>query len=272
MFISSHGVNYHVKVVGNGMPLLFLHGFTGSISNWKQVADSLKNHYTCVLIDIIGHGKTDSPTDFHRYSIPHVAQDIIQILDQLDIPKVTIVGYSMGGRLALATAILHQSRVENLILESSSPGLRTEEERFLRLQSDEQLARQIVLEGIKSFVDYWETIPLFSSQRLLSKEKQLEIRKQRLRNNPKGLANSLRGMGTGAQPSYWHRLSELSIPTLLLCGGLDSKFCNIAEQMNSSMYHASVKKIKNAGHAIHVEQPDIFGKIVNEFVFDQQTV
>ncbi|MEH7379659.1 2-succinyl-6-hydroxy-2,4-cyclohexadiene-1-carboxylate synthase [Bacillus sp. JJ1533] len=269
MFISSKGTTYHVKVVGVGIPIVFLHGFTGSLTTWNQVTDNLKSRFQCVLIDLIGHGKSDSPEDYERYQIEKVANDIIHILDILEIPIAHIAGYSMGGRVALVTAILHPTRVASLILESSSPGLQTKEERHSRRQSDELLAKRIEQEGINEFVEYWENMPLFASQKALPEETQQEIRNHRFENKPFGLANSLRGMGTGAQPSYWDRLDEIKFPTLLLCGELDPKFCKIAEEMASSIPNARVEKIVEAGHAIHVEQPDIFGKIVNEFVFGQ---
>ncbi|MDR4889340.1 2-succinyl-6-hydroxy-2,4-cyclohexadiene-1-carboxylate synthase [Fredinandcohnia sp. QZ13] len=268
MYISSNGSTYHVKVLGEGTPIVLLHGFTGSMTTWNQTINILKQQFQCVLIDIVGHGKSDSPRDFTRYQIEKVAHDIIHILDVLMIPLAHIAGYSMGGRLALVTAILYPTRVASLILESSSPGLKTIEERAARRKSDEQLAKLIEQEGIIKFVDYWENIPLFTTQKALTKEKQLEIRKQRLENNPVGLANSLRGMGTGAQPTYWDRLNKVKCPTLLLCGELDQKFCTNAEEMGLSIQNARVEKIVEAGHAIHVEQPYFFGKIIIEFVSD----
>lgn len=268
MFISSNGVTYHVQVMGEGEPIVFLHGFTGNIATWSNATETLRYSYQCIFIDIIGHGETDSPDDSSRYHIETVAKDIIHILDVLAIPRTNIVGYSMGGRLALAISILFSTRIIRLVLESSSPGLRTVEERVARRKSDEKLANRINQEGVQGFVDYWEKIPLFSSQQALTKDIQQEIRQQRLNNNPVGLVNSLKGMGTGSQPSYWDRLNELNLPTLLLCGVLDQKFCRIAEEMSLSIQNAKVEKIVDTGHAIHVEQPYFFGKIINEFVSD----
>lgn len=271
MFISTNGITYYVEVVGEGRPVVFLHGFTGNSASWHQPTKMIKNEFQCVFIDLIGHGKTDSPADTSRYQIEKVAKDIIHILNVLNISQTHLVGYSMGGRVALATSILYPSRISSLILESSSPGLRTDEERRNRRHSDELLARRIEQDGIEAFINYWESIPLFASQKKLPIEKQLLVRKQRLGNNPVGLANSLRGMGTGVQPSYWERLCELNFPLLLLCGELDQKFCRIAIEMCTNLPNAKMEKIINAGHAIHVEQPQFFGKIINEFVSDHNT-
>jgi 2-succinyl-6-hydroxy-2,4-cyclohexadiene-1-carboxylate synthase len=266
MKIVVSGISYNVEIRGKGSPILFLHGFTGSSQNWLPIVPMFEERYQCILIDIIGHGKTDSPLDSKRYDIEEVSTDIISILDELLIDKIDLIGYSMGGRLALAIAVNYPDRINKLILESSSPGLSLENERRLRRLSDEKLANEISINGIEWFVDYWGNIPLFKTQHLLSTERRLAIRNQRISNNIIGLQNSLKGMGTGSQPSYWNRLSLLEMPVLLICGELDQKFCKIAKQMSDVLPNSKVEKITDAGHAIHVEHPKIFGKIVSEFL------
>jgi len=264
MNILIRNVNYHVKICGNGEPILLLHGFTGDGTTWEFISHYLQN-YQLIFVDILGHGKTDSPTDRRRYCMEEVVEDIKEILQYLKIDRTNMIGYSMGGRLALSFAITYPQCVRRLVLESSSPGLKKELERKERQSSDEALAEFILQNGIESFVDYWENIPLFKSQNNLPEAVQKKIRAQRLQNTPIGLANSLRGMGTGFQPSWWEQIKNLYIPVLLLCGEWDVKFCRIAEDMERTMPNAIKNTIKSAGHAIHVEQPRIFGKIVNEF-------
>lgn len=259
------GVDYHVEIMFKGEPLVFLHGFTGSSDSWQHLINEFQYHQL-IFIDILGHGKTDHPSDSFRYKMEEVVEDIIEILNRLSIQKANVVGYSMGGRLALSLAALHPNRVKKLVLESSSPGLKTEEERHQRVKSDQMLADEIIKGGIFCFVDKWEKIPLFSSQMKLPDQQKKRIRNQRLLNSEVGLANSLIGMGTGSQPSWWGALPDLNIPVLLLCGELDQKFCDIAKSMHELLPCSVLKEINDAGHAIHVEQPRIFGKIVNEFL------
>lgn len=103
-------------------------------------------------------------------------------------------------------ACLYPEYVRSLLLENCTAGLKSEDERKERCEKDERLADKIEREGIESFVSMWENIPLFETQKTFSKNVQEAVRKERLANNPKGLANSLRGMGTGAQPSWWDEL------------------------------------------------------------------
>ncbi|MBM7588352.1 2-succinyl-6-hydroxy-2,4-cyclohexadiene-1-carboxylate synthase [Bacillus pakistanensis] len=264
MFIMANGVKYYVEEKGSGTPLLFLHGFTGDTSTWSDNVERLSKNFSCITIDIIGHGKTDSPAETYRYSMRNSVEDIRTILDTLSIKKISILGYSMGGRLALAFAVQYPEYIEKLILESASPGLKTEKERKLRIQNDHKLADKLLNNGIIEFINFWENIPLFSSQKKLSSSVQEKIRKQRLNQNPLGLANSLKGMGAGEQPSYWGELYKFPFPVLLIVGEYDEKFCLIAEEMMSKIGNAHVFKVQEAGHAIHVEKPEKFGTMIEE--------
>ena len=87
-----------------------------------------------------------------------------------------------------------------------------------------------------------------------------------LRNRAVGLANSLRGMGQGAQPSYWDRLGDIAVPVLLIAGGLDRKFVGIAGQMGVRIADATLSVVPGAGHAVHLERPDEFLGDVREFI------
>lgn len=261
-----NGVRYHAKIIGTGPPIVFLHGFTGSGGNWEIVSGMFTDRYKCILIDILGHGKTESINDPDRYKIEKVSKDIVTLLQYIDIKKFHLIGYSMGGRLAIAITALYAKRILSLTLESSSPGLRTTVERRARKEIDENLAKMIESKGIDLFVNYWENTPLFATQKNLPPNVQKLVRTLRLDNNPTGLANSLRGMGTGSQPSYWEILHTIDIPVLLICGEEDQKYCKIAVEMAKKLPNSTIKKIIHVGHTIHVEEPYIFGKIVNEFL------
>lgn len=259
-------IRYHVEVMGDGFPLLVLHGFTGNSAVWKAFESQWNVHSKMVAIDIIGHGKSDSPTETARYDIESAASHLNKLIEKLGIEQVDILGYSMGGRLALTFAVKYPKKVRRMVLESSSPGLESEEERKARRIQDENLALQIQKYGINEFVNFWENISLFQSQKKLPENFRNAIREQRLNNSKLGLMNSLRGMGTGAQPSWWEELENLNCPILFITGSLDEKFCLIAEKMMKRVKNGHWVSIADCGHAIHVEKPKIFGTIVSEFL------
>ncbi len=264
MITQLNGINYFYQVTGDGEPVLALHGFTGDHTTWDR--SCLKKKFRIIAPDLIGHGKTDSPDTVARYEMKQAAKDLAALLDHLKIQKVNVLGYSMGGRLALSFAMYYPERVKKLILESSSPGLKTEAERNKRREQDRQLAEKILSNGIHEFVNYWEKLPLFSTQEKLPEEIRSSIRRQRLKNSPKGLANSLKGMGTGKQPSWWNRLHELNIPVLIICGELDQKFCRIAGEMAERLPDCKTVIIPGCGHTVHVEDPAAFDQAVEQFL------
>ncbi|KMM37293.1 2-succinyl-6-hydroxy-2,4-cyclohexadiene-1-carboxylate synthase [Guptibacillus hwajinpoensis] len=266
MMIDVEDLSFYVEKKGEGEPILLLHGFTGSSSNWQPFIDKWSSSFQIIAVDLIGHGKSSKPDDPSFYSMETMSGYLKKVLDRLNVNKVHLLGYSMGGRLALSFAIQYPSLVKSLILESSSPGLPTIEERGERVRKDNALANRIKEKGISEFVQFWETIPLFASQKNLSQSVQSKVREQRLRNSEIGLANSLIGMGTGAQSSYWDHLDHLEFPVLLLTGELDKKFVSIAKQMKKSLSRADFVQINNVGHTIHVEEPQIFDKMVVAFL------
>ncbi|MBD3110556.1 2-succinyl-6-hydroxy-2,4-cyclohexadiene-1-carboxylate synthase [Bacillus sp. AGMB 02131] len=266
MEINCNGVSYYVELYGKGEPLLLLHGFTGDQSTWSQLIQTLQENYLCIVPDLIGHGKSESPQDFSRYELKQVAADLKKMLGNLNIASCNVLGYSMGGRLALQFSVLYPESTKTLLLESASPGLLLPEERMLRKKQDNQLADRIEQEGIKAFVEYWQSIPLFKTQEKLSTEKKAAIYEQRVSNSELGLANSLRGMGTGMQQSLWEELTILQFPVLLLTGEYDEKFCKIAEKMSKMIPNCEWQTICEVGHAIHVEDSEMFGRIVSGFI------
>lgn len=262
-------VSYHIEVCGEGFPLIMLHGFTGCGANWKPFCSTLGEKSMLIMPDLPGHGrtKTDSLDGAKFYFMP-VVEQIIEVIDRLGYDKVDMLGYSMGGRLALALSVMYPSRIRKLILESASPGLKTTQERKERSLSDADLAFSILEHGLVQFVGYWEDLPLFKSQKSLQPVKRALIRKQRLSNDPTSLANALWAMSTGMQPSFWESLDTITAEVLMIVGELDYKFCQIAEEMQKSLKNGQIYKVEQCGHAIHVEQPGKFGTIVSEFLLN----
>lgn len=266
MMYQLNGVSYYVHTKGKGEPLLLLHGFTGSSQTWRTFMKKFVKDYQVIAVDIIGHGQSAAPKEIKPYSMEAVVEALHELLQQLSLSQVNVIGYSMGGRLALSFAQRYPHLVKKLVLESASPGLKTREEQKLRKEKDEQLASRIVKNGIEEFVNFWEEIPLFRSQKQLPSYVQEAVRQERLSHTEIGLSNSLKGMGTGVQPSLWEKLDDLLMPVLLITGEVDQKFCLISKEMQTLIPNATSKIILGTGHAIHVEQPEIFGRIVSEFL------
>ena len=247
-------------------PVLLLHGFSGHGGSWSEAAESfVAAGYRVLAPDLLGHGCSPAPPDPQRYQMAHSAADLSALLDAFTDGGVHLLGYSMGGRLALCFALTYPERVRSLTVESGSPGLASEAERAERRGWDKALAQEIEQDGIAVFVDYWESLAMWNSQRRLSTAQRRELRAQRLQNRPDGLANSLRGMGTGAQPNLHPSLTSLTAPTLLLAGADDEKFVAVNRQMVQKIANARLVILPEAGHNVHLEQPQAFVRTVLSF-------
>ena len=260
------GQHLNVEAQGSGVPVVALHGFTGSSATWSRMTTFLKEEFTVVTVDLPGHGDSAVPSGKCRYSMESHIRTLIEVLDHLRLQKVVWLGYSLGGRIALSTAVNAPERTMGRVVESGSPGLPTVEEREKRCDEDAKLADWIEDVGISDFVDYWQGIPLWASQSRLTELEREKLRAQRLNNDVLGLANSLRGVGTGSQPSLHDQLSKLDMPVLLLAGTEDTKYVEIAREMHHVIPASVLEIVPESGHAIHLERPDLFGDIVQEFL------
>lgn len=259
---------YWLQTAGEGMPLVLLHGFTGSSKTWLPFFPALARHFQVVAVDLPGHGQTVAPDDPEGYRMERVCDDLLAVLDELGIGVFHLLGYSMGGRLALHVALAAPQRVRTLVLESASPGIADEAERAARRRQDEALAKQLEEKGQAWFVSYWENIPLFASQKRLPADVRQQIRQQRLAQRAQGLACSLRGMGAGVQQALQDRLPELGMPVLLLTGQLDDKYHRLAEWMQTRIPRCCWVSVADAGHAVHIEKPDVFTREVLSFLMN----
>lgn len=257
------GHRYHIEIGGVGDPLVLLHGFSGAASTWRPVIERLADCCQCFAIDLLGHGRSDAPADATRYRMDSVAADIVDLLDELALTKPHLLGYSMGGRLALFLALQYPERFGALILESASPGLANLGARADRRRHDCELADRIEADGIAAFVEYWESRPIWASQ---SKRQIRAQRRQRLANRPRGLANSLRGMGAGAQPNLWNQLPNLTAPTCLIVGERDDKFRRTNQLVAAAVRQSSLSIIPAAGHNTHLENPGAFSRVLRSFL------
>lgn len=261
-----NGIHLNVEIAGSGPPLVLLHGFTGSAAIWAPHAAVFAQSYQTVAVDLPGHGLSDAPDDPRRYGIGHATEDVLGVLDRLGLQRVNLLGYSMGGRVALSVAIVAPERLSALILESASPGVRDAEQRRARAARDAEMADEIGRDGVESFVDRWEHLPLFASQAALPEEVRSALRAQRLLNSPVGLANCLRGLGQGMQAPMYDYLQEIRVPALLLTGKLDPAYGELGLEMCAWMRQARLEIVPGAGHAVHLEQPEQFRSLVMEFL------
>ena len=256
----------HVASSGQGSALVMLHGFTGSAVTWDFLRPALEERHRLIAVDLPGHGRSSSPSDPGRYSLDRLAVDLSALLDSLEVQRAAIMGYSMGGRAALRFAVAQPNRISALILESTSPGLSDAAERDARATSDALLADAIERDGVEAFVSRWERLPLWQSQRAMPDAGRRALREQRLANSARGLANSLRGAGSGAYQDVLNVARGIASPALIIVGELDTKYVELGRQLAHAIPNATIQIVDNCGHAVHFEKPDSFAASVAAFL------
>lgn len=266
LIVNGRQVGYNVWHEDQSETLVLFHGFTGSAKGWASIAAQLPE-YRIVAFDMIGHGESDAPSDASLYEMAIQTELLAAAFEALKLSNVHLLGYSMGGRIALSFACAYPQFLRSLTLESATAGLEAQAERIARQEGDAKLALKIDQEGLEAFIDFWERIPLFESHVSLPLEVQKAMRAERMGQHPEGLANSLRGIGTGQMPSVWDKLTSLQMPVHLIVGERDEKFININKKMAEHLQNVYFSTISGAGHTIHVENPVQFVKIVKELIF-----
>lgn len=253
----------------NKNSIIFLHGFTGSVTDWKFVTDQLPENLTPIFIDLIGHGKSESPNSIKYYKAKFQIEILKYIIEYLNLKKVILAGYSMGGRLALLFTMKNYNLVESLILESTSFGIENEQERKERIKSDQKLAEQIGNSSVEEFIKNWMKAPLFDTLKNVGFERFETLKNRKIEtNNLIGLKNSLLGFSTGKMENYFLVLDNFNVKTMLIVGELDEKFVKINKIANSLLPNSELVIVKQSGHNVHFEKPKEFLKFLNRFLLN----
>lgn len=230
--------------------LVLLHGFTGAPASWDAVRAALPEHIRVIAPALLGHGDPAFGAKTWEDEVDRVA-DVVRGARG----HAHLVGYSMGGRVALGVLARHPGIATRATLIGAGPGLEDAGEREARRRDDDARARMIELEGVDAFVRAWEQEPIFATQRSLPREVRDRHRAIRLSHSAAGLAASLHTLGQGAMPSLWSELEHIDVPCTLLVGGEDVKLRAIAARMSERLPRARVELVPSAGHDVPLERP-----------------
>lgn len=191
---------------------------------------------------------------------------IVRLVAQADGAPV-LVGYSMGGRIAAETVVRHPDLpLAGLVLESAGLGPADEAARVALAERNGEWALQLREEGVVTFTDWWETLPLFASQQALPAETRAAIRAERTSRDAEPLARSLEAWGAHHQAAEAVTLGVLAdlanrgVPVLYVAGALDEKYAAVAARAHAA--GIPVVLVPNVGHNVHLESPSAFGGIV----------
>ena len=246
-----NGVELNYEVHGDGYPVVFLHGFVGTVDMWRPQIPSVSERYRFITYDARGHGESESPASIDQYSADIVVEDLHQLLGALGVGEAVVGGLSMGGYESLRFYLTHPEKVTALILMDTGPGYRNPARREEWNQQQEERATLLATQGIEAFA---AGAPSYTP------------REHILKLDPVGLANMARRVV--AQFDSWviDNLDKVKVPTLVLVGEKDTPFLAAGEYMAKAIAGARHVVIPDAGHASNLDNTEAFNEAVLDFL------
>jgi 3-oxoadipate enol-lactonase len=260
MQIASNGSMFNCRIDGGRGPWVMLaHGLATDLTMWDELTDALKGSYRVLRYDARGHG--GSAATQGDYLLDMLVADVVGILDMLGIAQCHFGGLSMGGMVTLGMLLDHPTRLRSGIIADSRHTTRPDFTEAWRVRAEE-VRQGCVAAVVASTVSRWSSEGLAARNPAVIARMEAMIR-QTSDDGYCGCAAAL------ARLNYGHRLGEIRLPTLLLCGSEDHG----APPENTRQMHAAIKgsrfvEIGEAGHISNIERPDIFNDAVVAFLSD----
>jgi len=230
--------------------VLFIPGFMQRGDAWRPVAELLPERYPSTLLDHAEH------------SFEGRMGEIAEVTAGAAGPPV-LVGYSLGGRLALRAALREPDAYAGVVTVGATAGIEEGPLRVTRAEADEKLASWMEAMPIEDIVGLWERQPLFADQSDALVEEQ---RPGRLSHDPRQLALILRTAGQGVLDPVWHELRGLELPLLAIAGARDDGYSAAAKRIASTAPRGQAAIVEEAGHAAHLQQPERVAGLISEFL------
>ncbi|MFC1977237.1 alpha/beta fold hydrolase [Chloroflexota bacterium] len=254
-------MNY--EVTGNGRWLTLIHGAGDNLEAWWNQVPVFSGHYRVLIYDVRGYGQTEPPSG--EYSSDILTQDLYELLKTLGVSETYVLGYSMGGRVAVGLTLSHPELVKALIIANSgvAPAQRSQEEMQEMTKLRQERVKTVEKHGLEPIMDE-STAMVFSPGWPEQNPAVFEHYKRiRLRNDPEAYLVAARAMVRGMPPAD---VSGIGCPTLIIAGEKDSLMGAESGRASQELIPGSHLKIMATGHASAIENPQEFNSIVLAFL------
>ncbi|TVQ02094.1 MAG: alpha/beta fold hydrolase [Balneolaceae bacterium] len=267
MRIFSDSINYHCTLhqADKRLPvLLMLHGFMGSARVFKPLIEKLSFFCNPLTIDLAGHENTQTPPDAALFSAERQSAQLHSVLGRLQLERLYLYGYSMGGRLAFQLMARYPNHFSGAIIESAHCGITDESERKNRVKADYERIR-IIESDFELFIENWKKHELFDNTPAEMEKLYSSVMASQ---KPDLMAASLRGFGAGVMPHVCDHLKESGIRLKLISGSLDETYVKRMQEIQSVNPLITLDIVEDAGHRVHAGKPAEWLRIVREFLAD----
>ncbi|HWD60081.1 MAG TPA: alpha/beta hydrolase [Stellaceae bacterium] len=260
------GVKLYYEETGSGTPVVFVHEFAGDIRSYEPQVRYFSRRYRCVVYNARGYPPSDVPDDFERYSQARARDDIRAVLDALKIEKAHVVGISMGGFATLHFGFAYPERALSLVVAGCGYGAAPDK----RQQFHDETARtaaQIAEKGMAEVSKTYGAGPTRVQFDNKDPRGYAEFLQQLAEHSTLGAANTMRGV-QARRPSLWDLaddMKKLDVPTLVATGDEDDPCLEPGLLMKRHIRSAALVVLPNTGHALNLEEPDLFNRLCDDF-------
>lgn len=258
-YATVNGVELHYREAGAGFPIVLIHGFTGNLRNWALTVPALIKQFRTISPDLPGHGRSGKPVRPADYTLDLMAEDVYSLIRRLGVDSCYLAGHSMGGMIAQHLLLSHPQPFRALLLVDTAaealPLRNVQRARFLAIARDQ---------GMEA---------VFEAQlRANPQAEQLRARPQYVRTwKEQFLQTSVDayvacGEAMADRPSLLDELSNVAVPTLIVCGENDDPFVGPSRDIHRRIAGSELAMIHDAGHTPQIERPEDFNGIVMDFL------
>ncbi len=243
-----NGFEIGYDAYGDGLAVLFTHGYQASRRMWEAQRDALEPRNKMIAWDLRGHGESGIADDPAQYSHDLLLADMLALLAHVGAPEAVLVGHSLGGFASLRFYLEHPDVVKALVLFGSGPGFRDPEARAKWNEMAERFAGGMEKRGLE-----------------LLKRASEEV-STAVHRSAQALAHASRGMLAQQDSRVMDAITNIDVPTLVLVGSEDKQFLGSSEYMAKKIPGARLEVIEGGAHAANMQQPEAFNAALVSFL------
>jgi pimeloyl-ACP methyl ester carboxylesterase len=264
---TNDGVKLYFEETGSGLPVILVHEFAGDLRSHEMQMRHFGKRYRTIAYNARGFPPSDVPEQVSSYSQGNAADDILAVLDHIGVPKAHIIGLSMGGFATLHFGMRHPSRALSLCIGGCGYGAELDKREVFRAEAD-IIAAAIRKDGMAAFAERYAYGPTRVQYENKDPRGHAEFKAMLAEHSAVGSANTQQGVQK-QRPSLYTLVEEMrriTVPTLIITGDEDWPCLMPGILMKQNIPSAALAVMPNSGHAINIEEPEEYNRIVGDFL------